>query len=350
MGFAILRHGKIKSTGKGVSVAHNHRTATSEQPNIDRKLSGLNSYMEGSALDRINAKLPPKHRKDAVVAVEILLTASPEFFDKLATDRGALAKHQVFKKWVADSFAWAQREFGSNLVDAALHMDESSPHIHLLAVPLVQGRLCAKEVMGRKEMQRRQTEYAKAVESHGLNRGATAAQTKRKHIPLKDNPPAAGGQAQGELVKLQEKLARSQAAVKQQQALNLKNFHLINALESELKQVKAENQALISQKSKPPVERTEKPVEPRKGAQATFPHPATEKAPEKPSMAPEKVLPDAWKGLPEVDAKQVEAGTVQEVVGDKARYHMGRGRYVIGPAPDPVREQEKGRSGPSVGR
>ena len=194
MAYAILRHGKIKSTAKGVAIGHNHRTATSEQSNIDRTRSGLNGYMEGSAMERLNALLPDKHRKDAVVAVELLLTASPEWFDELAKDRDELGKDPTFKAWVSESFAWAKKEFGTNLVDVALHMDESTPHIHLLTVPLTQdGRLCAKEVTGRKEMQRRQDAYAKAVSAFGLRRGQPAQETKRAHQPRNDKTEGAGG-------------------------------------------------------------------------------------------------------------------------------------------------------------
>lgn len=350
MGFAILRHGKIKGTAKGVCVAHNHRLGEMKSECIDTSLSRLNQYSgDAKVVARINQKLPEKRRKDAVEVVELLLTASPEFFDGLATDRAQLAAHPKFKEWVKTTAEWAKADLGQNIVDIALHMDETSPHMHVLFVPLIDGRLCAKEVTSRQEMQRRQTDYAKAVERFGLKRGQAADETRREHVPLKAKN-ANGGKAQGELVKIQEKLAKAQAAFKQQQNLNIENFHVIKALQGELKQVKAELQALIGEKTAPRVDRTERPVEPRKATQAPIPPSQAGKAPEKPFTGQQMALPETWKGLREVDAKQVEAGTVQEVVGDKARYHMGRGRYVIGPAPVKGPEQEKERSGPSVGR
>lgn len=88
-----------------------------------------------------------------------------------------------------------------NMVDIALHMDENSPHMHVLFVPMVEGRLCAKEVTSRAEMVRRQTSYAGVMEQFGLKRGDSAAETHRRHVRLKDKPSAAGGKA------LQERIA-----------------------------------------------------------------------------------------------------------------------------------------------
>ena len=219
MSFAILRHAKINSSTKGAAVSHNHRLNDVEKININPAQKHLNKlFMGEGAKDRIDAKLPAKFRKDAVVSVEVLLTASPEFFNGLTEDRERLAKNPVFLAWVDESLKWAKKEFGSNLVDLVLHMDESSPHIHVLTVPLIDGRLCAKEVTAKKEMQRRQTEYATAMKQFGLVRGDPAIETKRRHIGLKE-APGAGGQAsqlaaklassEAELIKTRERFDRS---------------------------------------------------------------------------------------------------------------------------------------------
>ena len=187
MGFAILRHGKIKGAGKGVSVAHNHRLATEKTPNIDGALTGLNwSAWDAKVVDRINNLLPEKTRKDAVQVVEVLLTASPDFFKSMGESMLAIRKNKQFSDWVAASVKWAQKEFGKNLVDIVLHMDEATPHFHILSVPITKdGRLCGKEVMAKKELQRRQTEYAAVVAPFGLQRGEASSSTGRIHVPLK---------------------------------------------------------------------------------------------------------------------------------------------------------------------
>lgn len=179
MAFAILRQAKIKSTTKGIMASHNSRESNSNQPNINKEKSHLNwspAEFEGNCLERIQAKLPAKMRKDAVQAVEFVLTASPEYFEK----KGAT------KAWVDKVCDWSKAEFGDNLVDMKLHLDETTPHFHIVVVPLVDGRLCAKEFTARSEMFRRHDSYAEALAPLGLQRGIPAAETGRKHVPMKD--------------------------------------------------------------------------------------------------------------------------------------------------------------------
>ena len=222
MSFVILRHAKIKSSARGAVISHNHRLSDEiEKINIDAKQGHLNrSLMGQGAMQRLNEKLPSKMRKDAVIAIETLITASPEFFDAIEKDRSKLSENPKFKKWVVDSQIWMKKEWGDNVVDAVLHMDESSPHIHFLTVPLMKdGRLCAKDFLALGVMQRHQTEYAAAMESHGLERGLSVKETKRRHIGLKEAPAGSGGQAS----QLAAQLAATQA---QLNVSNLRNEFL----------------------------------------------------------------------------------------------------------------------------
>lgn len=247
MSFAILRHAKIKSTAKGAAISHNHRLSDDEKINIDKAKAHLNIFFGGGgAKDRIDAKMPAKHRKDAVVAVEILLTSGPEFFDGIDADREKLAVDPTFLAWVEQSIGWAKKEFGENMVDAVLHMDESSPHIHVLTVPLTKdGRLCAKEITARAEMQRRQTQYAEAMKPFGLERGTPASETRREHIPLKGKPGSGGKAAQEAkaqtvlLAKTQGELVKAKASFTRQQGLNVANLHVINEKTAEVRKMDA---------------------------------------------------------------------------------------------------------------
>lgn len=272
MSFAILRHNKIKSVQKGPAIGHNHRLSNEAKVNIDPTKSGLNVFFDGEGTkDKIEAKLPSKRRKDAVVLIEILLTSGPEFFDAIEMDRAKLSTNSKFKEWVQASISWAKKEFGANLIDTVLHMDESTPHLHVLTVPLTHdGRLCAKELTMRAEMQRRQTDYAKAMRPFGLERGAPAIETKRKHIGLKEAPGSGGkaareakvqanllvktqgelevvkgelarttAEANNELKKVKDELAKSTVAMKNQQKLNIADFHLINKINDESKKMDA---------------------------------------------------------------------------------------------------------------
>lgn len=246
MSFVILRHGKIKNAGKNAAIGHNHRLgAEGEKVNIDTSKSPLNrSLMGAGALQRLNDKLPPKMRKDAVVAIETIITASPEFFDGIEKDRAKLAASPKFQKWLLDSQIWMKKEWGNNVVDAVLHMDESTPHIHFLTVPLVKGRLCAKEFLAMGVMQRHQTEYAEAMAAHGLQRGLPVKETKRRHIGLKEGSGGGGRAPQKE-----EVASPSMTFVDaQNDYLALKKRH--ESVVSELEAVKQRNSFLAARVGK----------------------------------------------------------------------------------------------------
>ncbi len=186
MSQVVLRHQKLKSTSKGVAASHNHREGEAVKkkhaPNIFPELTYLNhSWIKGSAknmVERILAKLPEKRRKDAVECVEVILSASPEFFEAIESDRAKLSKHPKFKQWCDETIKWARHEYGKNIIDCVLHMDERTPHFHISFVPLTaDGRLCGKEVLAKKELIRRQTDYAQAMIPFGLKRGLTMTNT-----------------------------------------------------------------------------------------------------------------------------------------------------------------------------
>jgi hypothetical protein len=302
MSFAILRHGKIKSTSRGAAISHNHRLGDVDQVNIDKDQKHLNRCFMGAGLaERIAGKLPAKVRKDAVVSVEVLLTSGPEFFDGIEKDRVKLSKNPAFLTWLAKSLDWAKKEFGSNLVDATLHMDESTPHLHLMAVPLTKdGRLCAKEVMGRTEMQRRQTSYGEAMKPLGLVRGEPATETKRRHIRLKEEAGSGGRASQlaAQLAKIKVDYERATRFATSQQKLNIENFHLINKLNDEIKKLKSREIDV--------------------------------RAPD----SAQEALPEEWLGIPMASPMDARYGTPVAVFGRQVVLHMGRGKHVLHEVPE----------------
>ena len=73
------------------------------------------------------------------------------------------------------ALGWISDRFGgrSNLISAVIHRDETTPHMQVLLVPLVDGKLNAKRLVGnRGDMQQMQTDFAEMVGApHGLRRG-----------------------------------------------------------------------------------------------------------------------------------------------------------------------------------
>ncbi|HEA5205651.1 TPA: plasmid recombination protein, partial [Escherichia coli] len=91
-------------------------------------------------------------RKDAVVAIEFIIQVgnqtdwredpTPECPEGPPIERDLA---QFFAPFGEQVKAWADQEFGpENVVSIQLHMDESTPHFHVIATPIKDGKLQAK--------------------------------------------------------------------------------------------------------------------------------------------------------------------------------------------------------------
>lgn len=200
--FAILRTEKVKDLAElGGRGRHNSRAdekGTEHATNPNPRFGGGARLLAGeeNAVAAWRRKLdergidPKKLRKDSVKAVEMVLTASGDWFDT-ATDKERVA-------WVRQSLSFAKKKLGEeNILSAQLHDDEETPHLQILAVPLVfkerakrgrarKGRegakraaqpaawgLSAKDFIGgsKHEHEKLQTDYWQSVADLGLKRG-----------------------------------------------------------------------------------------------------------------------------------------------------------------------------------
>jgi hypothetical protein len=169
MDFAILRIQKLKSP-VAVQRSMKHAYREQETPNADPALLSENSYIGPQSVDEgmaeFNARLPAKFRKDAVLAIEYLVTGSPEAVN--GKDRPAQ------DAYFADALAWLHKRHGAeNVVSAGIHRDETTPHLYAIVVPRDGERLNAKRWLGAANaLGRMQSEFAATVGlKHGLQRG-----------------------------------------------------------------------------------------------------------------------------------------------------------------------------------
>jgi hypothetical protein len=109
-------------------------------------------------------------RSDAVRAMELVLTGSPEGFRRDATGQAIDVRGTP---WVQDNLAFVRERFGAkNVVSFTLHQDEVTPHIHAVVVPITaDGRLSSRDVFSPASLRQLQTDYAKAMAPHGFERG-----------------------------------------------------------------------------------------------------------------------------------------------------------------------------------
>jgi hypothetical protein len=155
---------------------HNYRLQ--DTPNADPGLASLNEELlnhdQRNYWHLANERIAELHltrlRNDAVRAVELVLTASPEAFPR---EPHRHAKDVRGKDWVLDNFNLVRQHFDEkNVVSFTLHQDEVTPHIHCVVVPVTtDGRLSSRDVFSPKSLRQLQTDYAKAMEPHGLERG-----------------------------------------------------------------------------------------------------------------------------------------------------------------------------------
>jgi hypothetical protein len=109
-------------------------------------------------------------RSNAVYAVEFVMTASPSYFRGLGQGWGEYDQEKLMA-YLHCAVEWAKEYFGDNLVSITLHLDQATPHVHLLVIPLLGGRLNCRELYSlRERLKQLQLSYAKAMVPLGLER------------------------------------------------------------------------------------------------------------------------------------------------------------------------------------
>jgi archaellum component FlaC len=157
-------------------------------PNIDVTRSHLNQYLIrpknlNKAIDeRIKEgyKAPYQIKSNAVKAITIVLSGSQEPMNKMAKENP-----ELFQSWVETNQEFLEKKYGKeNVVSLVLHLDETTPHLQAVIVPLTpDGRLSAKEVMGNRiQMRKTQDEYAQAMKPFGLERGLEGSKAKHEDV------------------------------------------------------------------------------------------------------------------------------------------------------------------------
>lgn len=181
MPFAILRTQKLKSVAS-VQRSMRHAFREQETPNAAKELASQNTHIGAQSvaegMEAFAKALPAKHRKDAVLAIEYLITASPEAM--------ASKNRAEQDRYFDDSLAWLRSRHGDTVVYAGIHRDEQTPHMYAYVVPRdpATGRLNARKWLGgAKALQVMQTEFANQVgKAHGLERGIEGSKATHQRV------------------------------------------------------------------------------------------------------------------------------------------------------------------------
>lgn len=216
----------------------------------------------------VKKKKTRKIKDNAVIALCFVCTSDEETMKKLE-------KEGKLDAWIKKNIEWFQREFGKeNVVSAMLHMDETTPHLHITVVPIttaeakerkekpkfdengnpikkyetdkngkiildekgraivkkrsykkqkVSARLSAKDICNPLAMNRWQTEYAEAMKEFGMKRGIVGS--KQKNVPP----------AEWNLQQLNGQLVAVEKEVQQQKGIKEANDTFIEKQKQEIR-------------------------------------------------------------------------------------------------------------------
>lgn len=185
--FCIMRTEKRKRTDITGIQKENTRTATEYNNKVSPGMDVFNVVLKESDnwLQDINNEIKAagaKTRSNSILALDTIYTASPNFFQGKTNQQN----NDFFK----DCLQFHQEHFG-HIISAVIHYDETTPHLHVVSVPLTKdGRLSARDVIGNKsKMSKTQDSFFEQVgRGYGLERGIHMdGQEKKQHISAQEH-------------------------------------------------------------------------------------------------------------------------------------------------------------------
>lgn len=202
MSYAIIRNEKLTRAQAMGAYKHNERkTKNHSNKNIDSSKTELNYYLKKNELsyikefDRIKEKydLKGQIRNNSNIMCEMVFTSDQKFFDEIG--------YEESKRYFTESYNFIcnYKNLGKqNIISAVVHMDEDTPHMHLLFIPVVhttdkQGnkidKVCCRDFWrGKNSYRDLQNAYFKHISEKGfkLERGELVEVTNREHYSVQE--------------------------------------------------------------------------------------------------------------------------------------------------------------------
>lgn len=202
MSFAIIRNTKYKRENlKGIYRHNERRNKNYSNDNIDKEKSYLNyslkspKYRYDKEFDIMKEKYDLKGQIKTVsnIACEYIITSDKQFFEEIGEEE----TKRYFE--TAYQFVAEYKNLGEQyIMSAKVHMDEETPHMHLIFLPVVHtqdkkgndiDKLACSEFWKEKDSYRRlQDAFYQYMTSHNfkLERGVPKEETGREHIDIKE--------------------------------------------------------------------------------------------------------------------------------------------------------------------
>lgn len=202
MSYAIIRNEKLTRAQAMGAYKHNERkTRNHSNKNIDSTKTELNYYLKKNELsyikefDKIKEKydLKGQIRSNSNIMCEMVFTSDQKFFDKIGYEESKRYFEESYK------FICEYKNLGEqNIISAVVHMDEDTPHMHLLFIPVVhtidkQGnkidKVCCRDFWrGKNSYRDLQNAYFEHISEKGfkLERGKLVEVTNREHYSVQE--------------------------------------------------------------------------------------------------------------------------------------------------------------------
>lgn len=137
---------------------------------------------KSAIMDYIKSKRNSKRavRKDAVVLDEWIISSDQSFFADKTPEQ--------IRGYFQTAVDWFGQQYGrSNLQYAVVHMDETTPHMHLGVVPINEdGSLSSKKMFDRASLQRVQADLPQYLQEHGYDVQRGVQGQNKAHLTTKE--------------------------------------------------------------------------------------------------------------------------------------------------------------------
>ena len=202
MSYAIVRNEKLTRAEVNGKCTHNDRKAKCHtNKDIDPTRTPLNYYIKKNnytytkEFDKLRKEqnLAGHLRENSIIMCQMIFTSDQDFFDKIGEQETKIYFDECYK------FMCNYKNLGEkNVISAVVHLDERTPHLHLMFVPVVHikdkdgsaiEKICARDFWkGRDSYRKLQDAYFEHVKSKwfDLERGLYVEETSRKNLSVEE--------------------------------------------------------------------------------------------------------------------------------------------------------------------
>ena len=190
MSYMVCHFGKYKSGNVFGLQKHNQRENDNySNVDIDNARTPLNydlinkgniNYTKKiKTIIEVNRNSQRAVRKDATVYCECIVSSDSDFFQNLTENNQ--------KRFFEKSLEYLKEKIGEEfIISANVHLDETTPHMHVGFVPIIENSLSAKKLIDRKFLREVQDQLPAYLKNIGFDIQRGIEGSKRKHKDIKE--------------------------------------------------------------------------------------------------------------------------------------------------------------------